>query len=50
MLAILTSISLVILTSISLAILCRILAEGGGVGPSERANVNGGATNKIFLI
>lgn len=33
-----------------LAILCRILAEGGGVGPTRGASGNGGATNKIFLI
>jgi len=32
-----------------LAILCRILAEGEGVGPTQRANVNVGATNKIFF-
>jgi len=32
-----------------LAILCRILARGEGVGPSDRANENGGATNKIFF-
>ena len=41
---------LAILTSISLAFLRRILARGEGVGPSDWANVNGGATNKIFLI
>ena len=41
---------LVILTSISLAILLMISARGEGVGPSDWANVNGGATNKIFLI
>ena len=33
-----------------LAILVMVLAEGGGEGPSDWANVNGGATNKIFLM
>jgi hypothetical protein len=32
------------------AILAIVLAEGGGVGPSDWANVDGGATNKIFLM
>jgi len=50
MLAILTSITLAILTSITLAILVMVLARGEGVGPTQWANVNGGATNKIFLI